>query len=645
MTNTATLYSSEFAQPDHGRVFGLLGSPNAGKTTLFNALTGLRARVGNYPGVTVERREARLSLDGREAVLIDLPGTYGLTPISADEAVVGDVLSGAIEGVSRPDALIVVADACSLRRTLPFIGEALRLEQPVCVVLSMLDELEARGGRIDLERLRDALGVPVVGVVGHRGRGLDALRSQLAAPGDWSKPVILPPEDAAERAGWADSIASHVIEERPVRHALTEKIDRIVLHPLWGSLLFLSVMVTFFQLIFSWAGPAMDAIDAAMSALAAFSRVILPAGWIANLVADGLIAGVGSVVIFLPQIVILFSLLYLLEDLGYMARAAFVIDRVMGRIGLEGRSFVALLSSYACAVPGIMATRTIPSPRDRLVTILVAPLMTCSARLPVYALLISAFVPERSVFGPIGLQGLVLLVLYLGGAVAALCVAGVIKRTLLPGDGLPFTMELPTYRWPTFRVWFTQVWGSASAFLRRAGTIILLMTVLLWMLLTFPRVDVPIELDASSAQAYAIEHSAAGRLGHAIEPLIAPLGFDWKIGVGLIASLAAREVIVATLAQIYASGSDDEGSLRASLQADTHPDTGLPVYTPATVASLLVFFVFALQCMSTLAIMRRETNSWRWPAFAFGYLLALAYGASFVTHQVVYALMGDSWLS
>lgn len=627
-----------------GTVFGLLGSPNAGKTTLFNALTGLRAKVGNYPGVTVERREAIVPLDGGgRAVLIDLPGTYSLTPISADEAVVGDVLHGRIEGLARPDALIVVVDACSLRRTLPFLGEALRLEQPVCVVLSMLDELAARGGKVDMDRLRDALGVPVIGVVGHRGRGLDGLRAQLANPSSWSRPAIIPPEDPAERAGWADSIASNVIQQRAGRHRITERVDRVVLHPLWGSLLFLTVMVTFFQLIFSWAGPAMDAIDAGMATLANLARANLPAGWMADLVADGLIAGVGSVVIFLPQIVILFALLYLLEDFGYMARSAFVIDRVMGRIGLEGRSFVALLSSYACAVPGIMAARTIPSPRDRLVTILVAPLMTCSARLPVYALLISAFVPERSVLGPIGLQGLILLGLYLGGAFTALCVAAILRRTLLPGDGLPFTMELPTYRWPTFRVWFSQVMGSAWAFLRRAGTIILLVTIVLWFLLSFPRVEIPAEFDVNQAKAYAIEHSVAGQLGHAIEPLIAPLGFDWKIGVGLIASLAAREVIVATLAQIYASSDDDQGSLRASLRTDANPDTGELIYTPATVASLLVFFVFALQCMSTMAVMRRETNSWRWPAFAFGYLLVLAYSASFVTHRVVDAFVGNSW--
>lgn len=628
-----------------GRVFGLLGSPNAGKTTLFNALTGLRARVGNYPGVTVERREAKLPLGDSNALLIDLPGTYGLEPISADEAVVRDVLSGSVDGVTPPDHLIFVADACSLPRTLPFIGEALHLGRPTCLVLTMLDELAARGGNLDLERLSDALGIPVIGVVGHRGRGLDQLRTLLGDPDSWSRPTILPPEDRTERAGWADSIATNVISQSPARHPLTERVDRIVLHPVWGTLLFALVMVTFFQLIFSAAGPAMDLIDGVISSMATMARDTLPAGWIADLVADGLIAGVGSVVIFLPQIVILFSLLYLLEDLGYMARAAFVIDRLMGRIGLEGRSFVALLSSYACAVPGIMATRTIPSPRDRLVTILVAPLMTCSARLPVYALLIAAFVPDRTVWGPIGLQGLVLLGLYVSGAAAALLVAALFKRTLIKGDGLPFAMELPTYRWPTFRVWASQVFESAWAFVRRAGTIILAASVILWFLLSYPQVDAPPGLSESDAAAYALEHSAAGRLGHAIEPAIAPLGFDWKIGVGLIASLAAREILVATLAQIYATGGDESESLREALQSDVHAKTGLPVFTPATVGALLVFFVFALQCVSTLAIMRRETNSWRWPAFAFTYLFVLAYSASFVTHRVITALTGSNWLS
>jgi ferrous iron transport protein B len=642
---TAATIGSESSDGASGLVFGLLGSPNAGKTTLFNALTGLRAKVGNYPGVTVERREGEIRLGDARALLIDLPGTYGLTPISADEAIVNDVLSGAAAGVAKPDALIVVADACSLQRTLPFIGEAILQGTPMCIVLTMLDELAARGGKLDIRRLEASLGVPVVGVIGHRGRGIDALRRLLGNPDNWSRPEIEPPRDRVERAGWADSIASSVIEERPARHRLTERVDRVVLHPVWGSLLFLAVMVIFFQLIFTWASPAMDAIDSGITVLASLARTVLPAGWMADLVADGLIAGVGSVVIFLPQIVILFALLYLLEDLGYMARAAFVVDRLMGRIGLEGRSFVALLSSYACAVPGIMATRTIPSPRDRLVTILVAPLMTCSARLPVYALLISAFVPERSVWGPIGLQGLILLGLYLAGAVAALVVAGLFKRTIIRGDGLPFTMELPTYRWPTGRVWLSQVLGSAWAFIRRAGTIIMAASIILWVLLNFPKVEAPPHLEPRAATAYSLEHSAAGRIGHFIEPAIAPLGFDWKIGVGLIASLAAREVIVATLAQVYATGGEEGDSLREALRNDRDPETGALIFSPATVGALLVFFVFALQCTSTLAIMRRETNSWRWPAFAFGYLFVLAYTMSFLTHRVVTALAGSDWLS
>jgi ferrous iron transport protein B len=382
----------------------------------------------------------------------------------------------------------------------------------------------------------------------------------------------------------------------------------------------------------------MDLIDGGIARAAGAVHGALPNSLIADFLSDGLIAGVGSVVIFLPQIVLLFSLLYLLEDVGYMARAAFVVDRVMGRVGLEGRSFVALLSSYACAVPGIMATRTIPSPRDRLVTILVAPLMTCSARLPVYTLLIGAFVPAQNVLGPIGLQGLVLLGLYLLGPIVALVVAGMLKRTLLPGEGLPFTMELPSYRLPTLRLWITQVWGSAWAFLRRAGTIILSVSIVLWLLLEFPRVTPPESLSADAAATYALERSFAGRAGHAIEPLIAPLGFDWKIGVGLIASLAAREVIVATLAQIYAA-EDEELSLRAAVRSDRSPDTGELIFTPPTVAALLVFFVFALQCMSTLAIMRRETNSWRWPAFAFSYMLVLAWSFAFAANRITAALI------
>jgi ferrous iron transport protein B len=614
-----------------------VGSPNSGKTTLFNALTGLRAKVGNYPGVTVERREGSATFEGRPSVVIDLPGSYSLSPLSPDEEVVVQVLDGKLNGV--PEALVMVADACTLERSLLMLAQILNREIPTCLVLTMTDEFQARGGQLDMPRLERAVGIPVLGVVGHRGIGVAKLRQLLAKPEDWSRPHLMPPEEIHARAGWVDSILDHVLTRRPGRSHKSDAVDRIVLHPVIGPLLFAAVMVAFFQLIFAWAQPAMDFIDAGVASLGRVVHTQLPAGLFADFLADGLIAGVGSVIIFVPQIVLLFTLLYLLQDLGYMARAAFVIDRVMAGVGLEGRAFVSLLSSYACAVPGIMATRTIPSPRHRLVTILVAPLMTCSARLPVYALLIGAFVPAVRVAGPLGLQGLVLLALYAAGSLTALLVASVLTRTLLQEDAMPFYMDLPPYRVPTAKLLASQVWQSTWAFLRRAGTIILVVSVVLWCLLTFPRQQAPVGASPVEASRYALEHSLAGRAGHAIEPLIEPLGFDWKIGIGLIASLAAREVIISTLAQIYAA-SDQNTSLREEVQNDIDPRTGKKVFDAPTVASLLVFFVFALQCTSTLAIMRRETNSWRWPAFAFGYLFALAYAASFATHRIVEKLLG-----
>jgi len=632
---------SETSLPTRGPVrLGLIGSPNSGKTTLFNALTGLRARVGNYPGVTVERREGDARVGDARLRVIDLPGIYSLSPLSPDEAVVARVLGGEVAEVPPPDGIVLTVDATSLERSLLLVAEVLRLGRPVCLVLTMMDELRARGGQIDQARLADALGVPVVGVIGHRGLGLDALRRLLPHPERWSRPVLLPPSDPRERDGWLASVLARVLTRRPGPSRASEAVDRLVLHPVLGTLLFACVMVAFFQLIFAWARPAMDAVDHGVAAAGDAVRAALPAGLLSDFLVHAVIAGVGSVVVFLPQIVLLFTLLYLLEDLGYMARAAFVVDRLMGRIGLEGRAFVALLSSYACAVPGIMATRTIPSPRDRLVTILVAPLMTCSARLPVYALLIGAFVPAVPVWGFLGLQGLALLGLYVLGALAALGAATLLSRFLGRGEALPFYLELPPYRMPPARLVFSQVWGAARAFLRRAGTIILAVSIALWFLLSFPRPPASPALSPAEAASHALEASAAGRLGHALEPVIAPLGFDWKIGVGLVASLAAREVMVATLAQIYASEDGNTASLREAIRADRDPRTGQPVFTPAAVASLLVFFVFALQCTSTLATMWRETNSLRWPAFAFGYLLVLAWGGSFVTYRIVSAIAG-----
>ena len=624
---------------------GLVGAPNSGKTTLFNRLTGSRARVGNYPGVTVERREGRARGLSREIDLLDLPGTYSLEPETPDEAVVLDALEGKLAGESPPDALLIVADATTLRRGLSLVLDILEHGggvRPCALAVTMIDELRARGGNLDWAKLGRLLGIPVFPIVGHRGVGFDALRRGLAVPEEWSRPR---PETAThdhpeERFARADEILTEVERTSPGRDRRTDGIDRVLLHPVAGGLIFLAVMVAVFQSIFAWAVPLMDSIDAGVSTLASVSRDALPPGVLTDLWTDGVLAGVGSVVIFLPQIVILFTLIHFLEDVGYMARAAFVVDRIMGWFGLQGRSFIVLLSCYACAVPGIMAARAIPNPRDRLATILVAPFMTCSARLPLYTLLIAAFVPAVAALGPLGLQGLVMLGLYLLGAITAIVSAALLKSTLVRGRSSTFFMELPPYRLPTLGLLASQVWRSAWAFLKRAGTIIFTASLVLWALLAFPTApEDPTRTPEAQARAD-LEASVAARMGRAIEPAIEPLGFDWRIGVGLVASLAAREVIVSTLAQIYAAGDpDDFEGLRESLKSDVDPVTGESTFTLATALSLLVFFVFALQCTSTLAVMARETGGWRWPAFAFSYMLGLAYLASFVTYQVASSLL------
>ncbi len=625
--------SSQVRSDVDGTRIALVGSPNAGKTTLFNTLTGLHAKTANYPGVTVTRREAAVRFGDRRAVVIDLPGTYGMSAISPDEQIVADALHGEVEGVDRPDALVMVADATTLQRSLLFVAELLRLELPACLVITMIDEVGARGGAIDVDRLSAAIGIPVVGVIGHRGVGIDAVRSLLADPLAWSRPVVVPPAGIAARAAWVQSVLGTAYRPPGVDER-TRRIDAVLLHPVAGVAVFAVVMLTFFQAIFTVAAPAADALDSLFGRLADLVRDHVP-GWFGEMLADGAIAGVGGVLVFLPQIILLFLILTLLEKVGYLSRAAFLADRVMGRFGLEGRSFVSMLSSFACAIPGILSARTIPSERRRIATMMAAPLMTCSARLPVFTLLISGFVEDRSVFGPIRSQGLVLLGLYVLGAVSGLIYAGVLSATALSGPAAPVVMELPPYRRPTALAVARQTWEGAWSFVRKAGTVILASSLVLWVLLNVPASTPPPGLTESQQQGYTLEHSAAGWMGKELEPVFAPLGFEWRTNVAIIGSLAAREVFVTTLAMT--TGNDDDASLPERLH-DMTDEHGDPVYDAATVAALLVFFVYALQCMSTVAVLRRETNSWKWPLFAFGSMFALAYAAALIARVVVHAV-------
>lgn len=619
-------------------IVALVGAPNTGKTTLFNALTGSRAKVGNYPGVTVERREGKIRGIANAVQLIDLPGAYSLNPETLDERVVEDMLSGQIPGERKPDAILVVADATTLERGLALVLQVLSAhpDSPVAVAITMIDELRARGGRVNFDLLARRLGISVFPIVGNRGVGMDVLLRALAGSSRWSRGGAIQPAESVEaRFAQVDALWAQIQQHPLRRDERTDRIDRVLLHPVWGGLIFVSVMIFVFQSIFTWAVPAMDGIDGLFAALGRLSRSVMPDSLLTDLWTDGILAGVGSVMIFLPQIIILFTLIHFLEDIGYMARAAFVVDRVMGWFGLQGRSFIVLLSCYACAVPGIMAARSIPNPRDRLATILVAPFMTCSARLPVYTLLIAAFIPAVSVGLGIGLQGLVMLALYLLGAVTAVVSAALLKATVIRGHVSTFYMELPPYRFPSVRLLTSQVWRSAKAFLKRAGTIVFTATVIVWALLNFPRAEVDPEATPAVQAQMNLEASFGAQIGRAIEPVIAPLGYDWKIGAGLIASFAAREIIIATLAQIYAVGdANDFEGLRGALKADVDPRTGEPVFTLPVTLSLLVFFVFALQCTSTIAVMARETGGWRWPLFALSYMMALAWSGAFVTYRI-----------
>ena len=619
----------------------LVGPPNSGKSTLFNLLTGLRQRVANYPGVTVERRSGIVESAAGPVEVIDLPGVHGLSPRSLDQMVTRNALMGELEGQRRPDAVMVVLDVTRLRSHLMVAEPVLGLGLPTLVVLTMADELDRRDGALRSARMSRELGVEVALVNARDGATLEPVHRFLTAlhtggeevracpivvaadhhgghPSGRPLPVI---DVFAARRERARELGRSAGFRAPRPSRFTNRLDALVLHRLWGPLIFAAVVALVFQAIFAGAGPLMDGSEAAIVTSGEYLAGVLPESWFRSLLIDGVWAGLGSVLVFLPQILILFFFIAILEDSGYMARAAVIADRLMHRVGLQGKSFLPLLSAYACAIPAIMSARTVEDERDRIATIFIAPFMTCSARLPVYALLIAAFIPAEPLLGPfLGRQTAVLIGLYALGLVAAIGTAALLKSTLLRGRPLPFVMELPSYRWPSARSIVARLLDRTKIFLRRAGKIILTVTVVLWVLTQFPRTP--------GGEAPEIGDSALGRVGQVIEPTIEPLGFDWRVGIGLVTSLAAREVIVGTLGTIYGVESQDDEiiELRAALKQDL--DFGSAV-------ALLIFFVFALQCMSTVAVMRRETGGWRWPILQFGYMLALAYAGAWAANALL----------
>jgi ferrous iron transport protein B len=601
----------------------LVGNPNAGKSALFNALTGARQKTGNYPGVTVERHSGRLSLDdGRPVEIVDLPGTYSLDPASPDEAVTRDVIMGRQEGERLPSALVIVMDASNLENHLKFALQVIGLGLPCVVALNMVDLAERDGLTIDPERLSQALGIPVVSTVAVRRRGLDGLRAGLTSlVADVGTPKLRPhaTAEAGALGRRARTIArAAIVAERPVRR-MTRIIDRYVLHPVLGPVLLFAMLFAMFQIVYAAAEAPVDLIEGWIGALQDAVRAALPDGLWRSLIIDGVIAGVGAVIVFLPQILVLFAFILVLEMSGYMVRAAFIMDRLMAFVGLSGRAFIPLLSSFACAVPGIMATRTIEDPKDRLTTILIAPLMGCSARLPVYLVIIGAFIPQRSVGLGLGLQGLVLFSLYILGIIGAMVAALVLRRTVTKGTGLGFMMEMPKYQLPNLKDILLGLWQRAGAFLKRAGTIIAFTTVVLWVLLNFPHVD------PASGKSQT-DYSVAGHIANGLEPIVAPIGFNRDIALALIPAMAAREVAVSALATTYAIDSKDEAQRDQTLRQRLSAGWTLP-----TALAFLAWFVFAPQCISTIAVVRRETNGWRWPIFMVTYLFVMAYLAAGAT--------------
>ena len=614
-----------------GPLLALVGNPNCGKTALFNLLTGSRQKVANYAGVTVERKEGKLTTPAGKALrVLDLPGTYSLHPRSPDERVTHDVLYGRAIGEKRPDLVVCVVDATNLRRSLRLVLSVKRLGLPCVVAVNMQDLGRARGLHLDLEALSLELGVPVVGTVGIKGGGDASLRVLLDEPALWRRTMLPAAADAPTPSSDGDhdlvrAMLKRLALDDLVPHTLSDRLDRVLLHPVVGPVLLTLILFFIFQAVFSWSAVPMDAIKEATAWLGTAVGALLPGdgamGWVRSLVVDGVIAGAGGVVVFLPQIIILFFFILVLEESGYLPRAAFLLDRLMGGVGLSGRSFIPLLSSFACAIPGIMATRSIANPRDRLVTIMIAPLMTCSARLPVYALLIGAFIPSLTVWGAFEQQGLVLFALYVVGIAGSLAVAWVLKRFTARGQVRTLMMELPNYHLPNVRNVAIGLWQRVVIFMKRVGGVILVLTIALWFLASFPGAP-------PGATQSAIEYSLAGQLGHALAVVFEPIGFNWQISIALVPGLAAREVAVSSLATVYALSSTAQDAAQALSPLIARS------WSLATALSLLAWYVFAPQCLSTLATVKRETGGWTMPLIMAGYLFGLAYVASFITYRM-----------
>lgn len=613
-------------QTGPAHVVAIIGPPNSGKSTLFNRLTGLRQKVANFPGVTVEQRVGKAKMNGhREVILVDLPGVYSLNPRSEDEQVTRDVLTGHMADVPKPDAVLLILDSTNLGRHLVLAAPILSLKLPTLVILNMADDLASRGGKIDTGELASQLGAPVALISASKGTGVEKVFQFMQgtsagttslAPPKMQLPIL---QDVPQCRRWARDVGVGAAYQAPTPPLWTRRLDAIFLHPVAGPLIFLAVVAGVFQTIFRGARPIMDGLQNLVQLSGHWIGNVLPDGVMRSLLVEGVWNGVGAVIVFLPQILLLFLFIGILEDSGYLARAALIADRTMAKFGLQGKSFIPLLSAYACAVPAIMATRTIESKRDRLATILIAPFMTCSARLPIYFLIIAAFIKERPFLGPfLGTQAAALLGLYALGFLAAIFTARVLKSSVLKSERTTFMLEMPPYRMPTLRSLFLRIYDRSKVFLHRAGTVILTCAVVLWVLAHLP---------LENGHAPNISDSYAGMIGHTIEPVIKPLGFNWKIGIGLISSIAARETIVATLGTIYGmEGTSDSVGLQQALQKEL---------TPGGAFALLIFFAFAMQCMSTIAVVRRETGGWRWPAIQFAYMTLVAYVCALVTNAAV----------